>query len=154
MPAVPRKSSRRAGSFANSSDTGSRERSRLPVIPSSPNDPRTREATNLSPDWPLTQRLPFGVLDHSPDRNHHRSPSNNSAISAISAVSSQSNQHESQPSGHRQKEPAAPSAFGPPAFREDRPSSMGYVQQHRASDHIHNPDIHVISGSSAELVEG
>ena len=43
-----------------------------------------------------------------------------------------------------------------PGFQQlDRPTSMGYVQQHRASDNIHtaNSDGPSMLGSSAELVE-
>lgn len=42
-----------------------------------------------------------------------------------------------------------------PDLRYDRPSSLGYVQQHRASDNIHtaSPDDPQILGSSAELVD-
>lgn len=43
-----------------------------------------------------------------------------------------------------------------PDMRQDRPSSLGYVQQHRASDNIHTagPDDPPLLGSSAELVDG
>ncbi|KAI4284914.1 MAG: hypothetical protein L6R38_001057 [Xanthoria sp. 2 TBL-2021] len=43
-----------------------------------------------------------------------------------------------------------------PDIRQDRPSSLGYVQQHRASDNIHtaSPDDPPLLGSSAELVDG
>ncbi|KAL8872356.1 MAG: hypothetical protein Q9174_001998 [Haloplaca sp. 1 TL-2023] len=42
-----------------------------------------------------------------------------------------------------------------PDIRHDRPSSLGYVQQHRASDNIHtaSPDDPPLLGSSAELVD-
>lgn len=43
-----------------------------------------------------------------------------------------------------------------PGFQQlDRPTSMGYVQQHRASDNIHtaSSDGPSMLGSSAELVE-
>lgn len=41
-----------------------------------------------------------------------------------------------------------------PDIRQDRPSSLGYVQQHRASDNIHTASPHdpPLLGSSAELV--
>ncbi|KAL8735306.1 MAG: hypothetical protein Q9166_000851 [cf. Caloplaca sp. 2 TL-2023] len=43
-----------------------------------------------------------------------------------------------------------------PDIRDDRPSSLGYVQQHRASENIHtaSPDDPPLLGSSAELVDG
>ncbi|KAL8843821.1 MAG: hypothetical protein Q9176_001783 [Flavoplaca citrina] len=43
-----------------------------------------------------------------------------------------------------------------PDIRQDRPSSLGYVQQHRASDNIHtaSPDDPPLLGSSAEFVDG
>ncbi|KAL9040532.1 MAG: hypothetical protein Q9180_001850 [Flavoplaca navasiana] len=42
-----------------------------------------------------------------------------------------------------------------PDIQQDRPSSLGYVQQHRASDNIHtaSPDDPPLLGSSAELVD-
>ena len=41
-----------------------------------------------------------------------------------------------------------------PDIRQDRPSSLGYVQQHRTSDNIHtaSPDDPPLLGSSAELI--
>ena len=152
VPAVPRKSSKRAGSFANSSDNGSRERTRLSVIPSSPTTVASPARTALAPDWPLPQRMPFGGVSPNLSGNHHRSHSNTSAISAVSALSARSDDQNILPARHNPGQSNTLSPFTPP-FREDRPSSVGYVQQHRASDHIHAPGTHVLSGSTAELVD-
>jgi hypothetical protein len=53
---------------------------------------------------------------------------------------------------HDQQSSSALGAHAPD-LRDDRPSSVGFVQQHRASDHIHHsPDSPELAGSSAEFI--
>ena len=155
VPAVPRRSSKRTPSLGNSNDFNFQDHNaRLSVIPSSP--PTTPQAS-LTPDWPLgssnsqSQRLPFSGLDPGTARAHHRTASGGSMMSAGSALTSHSNENVS-----RTHTPPSESRLGAlPGFRDERPSSMGYVQQHRASDHIHvvKSSEQIFSGSTAELVD-
>ena len=154
VPAVPRKSSKRNPSLGNSKDFDFRDNARLSVIPSSP---PTTPQTSLTPDWPLkssdskAQRLPFNGLDPNTTRAHTRTASSGSMVSAGSALTAHSNENASSV-----QTPQSGSRLGTlsSGFRDERPSSMGYVQQHRASDHIHvvNPGEQIFSGSTAELV--
>lgn len=153
VPAVPRKSSRRNPSFGNTADLDILE-TRLSTIPSSPLEQAKRDSSTSG--WPLpsssngaSQRLPFGGLDPNTNRNHSRNPSGGSAMSAMSAS------EVSQLSTVSQENANKAHQRPPPAYREERPSSLGYVQQHRASDGIHvvDPAETVFSGSTAELVD-
>ena len=148
VPAVPRKSSKRNTSYGNDGDFGLPD-SRLSTIPSSPL--QTPKRGSVAPDWPLpsspngaSQRLPFGGLDPNTNRNHSRNPSGGSLMSGLSGLSGSSTQENANVTQRPQ-----------PAFREERPSSVGYVQQHRASDNIHivDPAEAAMSGSTAELVD-
>ena len=155
VPAVPRRSSKRTPSMGNGNDFNFQDNARLSVIPSSP--PTTPRAS-LVPDWPLgpssskSQRLPFSGLDPNTAQNHNRTASSGSMMSSGSALTSHSNENAS-----TAPTPQSGSRLGTLSsqFRDDRPSSMGYVQQHRASDGIHvvNPAEQIFSGSTAELVD-
>ena len=147
-PAVPRKSSRRNPSFGNSTDF-IQGPTRLSTIPSSPLS--TPKRGSEAGEWPLkssppgaSQRLPFSGLDPNAGRNHSRNPSGGSMVSAVSAISTPSQETAN-------LAPTRPQ----PTFREERPSSLGYVQQHRASDMIHvvDPTEAVLDGSTAEFVD-
>ena len=144
IPAVPRKSSKRTPSLGTPADFH-----RLSTIPASP--ATTSKHTSLAPDWPLqspgngaSQRLPFSGLDPNVHRNHARNPSGGSMMSEVSALSASS-----------QETPNVTHPQPSPASKEDRPSSLGYVQQHRASDgmHILGPGEEVLAGTAAELVD-
>ncbi|KAJ5528470.1 hypothetical protein N7527_001863 [Penicillium freii] len=84
---------------------------------------------HLQPEGATTARLPFSGSS---------SPSRERGLSMTSTSRSKSN--------------ASSQQTGP---RAERPSSMGYVPQHRAHDHIHevSPDEPSFTGSSAELVD-
>ncbi|KAJ5927612.1 hypothetical protein N7516_009385 [Penicillium verrucosum] len=84
---------------------------------------------HLQPEGATTARLPFSGSS---------SPSRERGLSMTSTSRSRSN--------------ASSQQTGP---RAERPSSMGYVPQHRAHDHIHeaSPDEPSFTGSSAELVD-
>jgi hypothetical protein len=147
VPAVPRKSSRRTGSSGSPADFN-----RLSTIPASP--AMTSKHNSLAPDWQASasnnasQRLPFGGLNPNTSRNHSRTHSGTSMLSEVSALSASSHENSS-----RMPEPSSP--ISRPVSREDRPSSLGYVQQHRASDgmHILKPGEEIPAGSAAELVD-
>ena len=149
VPAVPRKSSKRNTSFGNLADLGGHD-NRLSTIPPSPIS--TPKQSSMGPDWPLSastnsatsQRLPFGGLDPNSERNHSRNPSGGSMMSGVSALS-----------GSSQENAAVMHSRPQPQYREERPSSVGYVQQHTAGEGIHvvDPAQGIISGSSAELVD-
>ena len=150
VPAVPRKSSKRASSSGSRAGSDFDKKHRLSVIPPSPSTP---QRSSPAPDWPLgpsttAQRLPFTGLDPNSSRAHNRSASGGSMVSALSAMSSNSEDNR----GHARHSSSALGTYAP-SFRDDRPSSVGYVQQHRASDHIHvvGPQEQV-SCSRAELV--
>ena len=146
VPAVPRKSSRRKPSHGNNGEFNFAD-NRLSTIPPSPLS--TPKRGSAVPDWPLSsspnasQRLPFSGLDPNANRNHSRNPSGGSMISGLSALSGSSTQ-----------ENATATPRPQPPFGDERPSSVGFVQQHRASDGIRvvDPTEAVLAGSTAELV--
>ncbi|KAG0152952.1 hypothetical protein PDIDSM_1911 [Penicillium digitatum] len=88
-----------------------------------------RSEHHLQPEGSTTARLPFSGSS---------SPSRERGLSMTSTSRSRSNSSSKQ--------------TGP---RAGRPSSMGYVPQYRAHDHIHeaSPDEMSFTGSSAELVD-
>lgn len=108
----------------------------LPVLTEAlSSTPRPRAETPnsdlLRPDSPTTARLPFSG-DSSPSRNREQSITSTTG---------------SMTSSHRNNTERS---------RGDRPSSMGYVAQHRMSDNIHEAspaDEPSFAGSSAELVD-
>jgi hypothetical protein len=140
-PSVPRKSSKRKMSYGNAEDAGFDTRTRLSVI--SPSPPGSPGRTGVSTNMPLllpNQRLPFG---------HQRCPSE--AGSAVSALTEDG--HDAI-GGHGRHNFSGPDAYGR-ELREDRPSSMGFVQQHRASDGLRVIPTNemAMSGTAAELVD-
>ncbi|OJD24735.1 hypothetical protein ACJ73_03902 [Blastomyces percursus] len=60
------------------------------------------------------------------------------------------NNNDDKKQGPRRRHSSAP--YMPSTRNQGRPSSMGYVQTHRASDHIHVTDAAPFSGSTAEIV--
>ncbi|KAJ5096386.1 hypothetical protein NUU61_005742 [Penicillium alfredii] len=85
---------------------------------------------HLRPESPATARLPFSGSS---------SPSRERGLSVASTSGSATSSHKTGKDGRR----------------AERPSSMGYVPQHRAHDHIHqaSPDEPSFAGSAAELVD-
>ena len=154
IPEVPRKSSKRNSSYGTDVE-GSRERNaRLSVIAHSPPDTPQKQSS----DWPLNssltpQRMPFGGLSPNVEaaRAHNRSQSGDSRISAISSASNDNGDSR----GHSRHSSTALGGGYAPNLREDRPSSVGYVQHHRASDNIHivSPSEQTIRGSAAEYID-
>ena len=108
-------------------------------------NPDSLSQKNLQPSGIIPNRLPFeDRVSSSQDRP---STGIESATSSILPPNSSGNNTTNQ----------ATSALGShaPDLRQDRPSSMGYVQQHRASEHIHteNLDEPPLIGSSAEVID-
>jgi hypothetical protein len=153
-PKIPRKSSKRTSSYGNTSDF-SKNRARLSVIPPSP--PGTSHRQSVPPSWPLqatsnvSPRIPFGG-----DASHsHTLEPSCGAASAFSTQTTPLSEDGTGTLGGHTRNPA--SALGSYAAdtRDDRPSSLGYVQKHRASDNVHivHPLHPPMSGSTAEVVD-
>ena len=141
-PKIPRKSSKRTSSYGNASDFA-KDKARLSVIPPSP--PGTSHRQSISPSWPLntsssvSQRIPFGG---DPSPSHTLELASSGAASAFST----------------QTTPLSEDGTGrsyAAETRDDRPSSLGYVQKHRASDNVHivHPLHPPMAGSTAEVVD-
>jgi hypothetical protein len=92
-------------------------------------------------------RLPFGSKSSSPRSDN---------ISTASTASSASNMTDDENPNHRRHRTRQESTFGHFASdtRNDLPSNMRYVLQHRASDNIHGPSPNEVTfgGSTAEVV--
>ena len=132
IPDIPRKSSRRKGSNGSPIDF-----SRLAETNNLPSS----ASKHLMPEAAATQRMPFVTADGS-NSEHNRNPSMRTGGSSESGLTS--------------------SSHGPSDYSVDaqsgrdleRPSSLGFVQQHRASDALRVvvPEDHVPDASTAELV--
>ena len=150
-PDIPRRSSRRD----SSTDMEKFGVKLSTVAPSPPVTPQGPPHQRLQPPEDNSNRLPF--YSH-----HATSPSQGTQISAggdsmNSSIFSPGTQ-EADEDGfdeHARHSSSVLGSLGPGFQQLDRPTSMGYVQQHRASDNIHT----AISGgpsmlgSSAEVVE-
>ena len=144
VPTIPRKSSRRDSS-TDLSKLGQRKLST--VAGSAASTPRQSARLHTPDD--RSGRLPFESHQKSLSHGTNLSAGGQSVASASSIYPSSSQDVDDDGGlGHARH---SSSVFG----GLDRPSSMGYVQQHRASDNIHTasplrPDL---IGSTAELVE-
>ena len=136
-PIVPRRSSRR-----DSSTEVERKESRLSTVAQSP-PVSPRQSEHITVPRTESHRLPFtSHLSRNTPSAHH-----SARASTIDSISSPAEDGETEDTGHARH---SSSLFG----ALDRPSSMGYVQQHRASDNIHTASLSGLSlGSSAELVQ-
>lgn len=140
VPAIPRKSSRRT----SSQDAADRlaagfPRTRLSTVMASPLG-TPQKPTHDGPSTSHTQdaaRVPFQNVQAANARNNRYSNGAGSTSSSLMQREGAENQN--------------PVASGYTSrLREDTPSSMGFVNQHRTSDHIHhspNEDV----GRSAEV---
>lgn len=153
-PNIPRKSSRR-----DSSTEIDNMHARLSTVAPSPPvtpqrntllyDPTSHPQRGLQPPEDQTRRLPFG--------SHHSSRSEDTHVSGASMNSSMFSPGTAETdeggAGHARHSSSVLGALAPD-LRTDRPSSLGYVQQHRASDNIHtaSPDDPPLMGSSAEIL--
>ena len=97
-------------------------------------------------------RLPFASAKASSAKNNRMSTG---AESTASSVFRTDEDVENQAPHYTYHDRHSSSALGAhaPDLRNDRPPSVGFVQQHRASDHIHHsPDSPELAGSSAEFI--
>lgn len=150
-PGIPRKSSRRD----SSTDLEKFDVRLSTVAPSPPITPRRSIHRRLQPPEDNSKRIPF-YSHHaaSPSQGTHLSAGGDSMNSSMFSPGTQ----ETDDDGYAQHARHSSSVLGSlaPGFQQlDRPTSMGYVQQHRASDNIHtaNSDGPTMLGSSAEVVE-
>ena len=158
VPTVPRKNSRRRSLHGRADNDGSNN-TRLSVIaPSPPSSPPKRDSSHerissipagLQPSSTPVQRLPF---DLSPSSSKHHTRSSSGADSTISdplAPASEGDHVESS------KYVGPSSAVLGSGVHINRPSSVGYVQKHRASDNVHiaNPNDQFFHESAAELID-
>ena len=154
VPKVPRKSSKRSRS-QEINDLTFDHSTRLSVI--SPSPPLSPQKPSATPDWPLkpdsraSQRLPF-TLGPSPTHSLDRS-STGGGSTILDMNNPEDDGHRT--SGAHARNSSALGQYSAAGIHDDRPSSLGYVQKHRASDHIHvvNPNDQHLSGSTAELVD-
>ena len=157
-PTVPRKSSKRASSHGKIEQNvpAPRLSAIAPSPPSSPQPtgrlykPDSLPHQRLQPSNSTTNRLPFGAKTSS--AGTIRLSTAESATS--STLHSIGDEDVGQAAGHARHSSSALGSLAPD-IRNDRPSSMGYVQQHRASDNIHtaSPDDVSFLGSTAEVVD-
>ena len=150
-PIIPRKSSRR-----DSSTDMEKFGPRLSTVaPSPPATPRKSTHKGLQPPEDSSNRLPF--FSHhasSPSHGTHVSEGGDSLNSSMFTPGTQEAEEEGF-APHARHSSSVLGSLGPGFQQLDRPTSMGYVQQHRASDNIHTArsDGPSMLGSSAELVE-
>lgn len=157
-PPVRRKSSKR-DLLGGPSEFDLGDATRLSTVVSSPPTTPQRPARLYNPDLVPQQhlrppegsnRLPFdNQLSPTDSRFSTGGESGNSSVAARA-----SDDNTGGTLGHARHSSSALGVLAPD-IRQDRPSSLGYVQQHRASDNIHtaSPDGPPLLGSSAELVD-
>lgn len=132
---------------------------RLPTLapspPSSPQrssrlyDPNHFPQEHLQPFKSVSKRLPF---EHQKSSSQDTRPS--TGIESASSSILKPTDSGVEDAGHARHSSSVLGALAPD-IRKDRPSSLGYVQQHRASENIHtaSPDEPPLLGSSAELLD-
>ena len=164
VPTVPRKSSKRTSSQGDVDLKPPRNLRLSTVAPSPPSSPPRNLVQNfsrLSPQ-PVLQssgstspRLPFDSKTPS-TKSNRLSAGAESGTSSELVQSAEGNNAANHAEGHARHSSSALGGLAPPNARNGRPSSVGYVQQHRASDNIHtgNSTNHSMLSSSAEIIEG
>lgn len=151
-PTVPRRSSKRqsllgSGDFSSSGFPTARLSTVAASPPSSPQAPRKPFSHQDNPERHLTPsasgRLPF---------EPSKSAEVESATSSLTPVGDEENQPP-ETARHARHSSSALGSLAPD-IRSDRPSSVGYVAQHRAGENIHeaSPDSPEFLGSSAEFI--
>lgn len=159
-PNVPRRSSRRQSQHGDLRNAGS-DRMHLSTISPSPQPSPQRTARIYNPDQPDQRKLkaPDATANRLPFESH-LDASRDDRLSEGAESSTKSSLLIPTDDGSREEAASharlSSSVLGSlaPDLRQDRPQSMGYVQQHRASDNIHtaSPDDPPYLGSSAEVV--
>ena len=157
IPSVPRRSSRRTSSYGKASDFDFKDKIRLSAISPSPPGTPQRQSIPLSgplqPSGSTSQRIPFAT-----DPAHSRSLSQSTSAkgNVFSNKDISPGEESINPLGIHTHHSSSALGLNAAAVHGDRPQSLGYVQQHRASDNIHivNPSDRPLTGSTAEVVEG
>jgi len=159
-PNVPRRSSRRHSQHGDLRSVGN-EGVQLSTISPSPQPSPQRTARTYDPDQLGQRRLmpPDATANRLPFEPH-LDASEDGRLSAGAESSTKSSllipTDDGSPEEAASHARLSSSVLGSlaPDLRQDRPQSMGYVQQHRASDNIHtaSPDDPPYLGSSAEVV--
>jgi hypothetical protein len=159
-PAVPLKSSRRTSQDVTrwsartaSSDysipKGKETRKSHSYWPAPPGVESPVDRT-LSPS--ASGRLPFASAKPPNARNNRISTGAESTASSLLRMDDDAENQAPHYPYHGRHSSSALGAHAPD-LHNDRPSSVGFVQQHRASDHIHHsPDSPELAGSSAEFI--
>ncbi len=159
-PIIPQRSSRRQ-STPGQPDSVSTGAPRLATVgPTPPSSPPKVKNFSYGLNRPLehgleptntSRRLPFESKPSSTksDRLSTGAESTNSSVGPTPGE-----ERTGQSASHVRHSSSVLGSLAPDT-RNDRPSSMGYVQQHRASDAIHkaSPDDQSFLGSTAELVD-
>jgi hypothetical protein len=144
VPAIPRKSSRRQ------SGGGSQDRGMVTAALYPPGPVKQNKGASQTSN---TNRIPFANSQPSPARTKRYSTGAESATSSVLRDGDENIpiQHPSYTGQLRQSASSALGSHGAD-WRHDRPSNMGFVQQHRASDNIYySPDSAEYEGSAAEI---
>ncbi|KAI9821129.1 MAG: hypothetical protein M1827_003863 [Pycnora praestabilis] len=160
-PTLPRKSSRRASSGGRM--TSPEDKTRLSAIgpspPSSPEAPhhRTFEPNRptqhrLQPSTASSSRLPFGS---EPSSARLSEGAESTTSSMLPRLGEEEHAEAISQSGSHARHSSSALGSLAPDMRTDRPTSVGYVQQHRASDNIHTATAADESrlGSTAEVID-
>lgn len=160
-PVVPRRSSRRQSQHDALNYPGN-ESVQLSTISPSPQSTPQRNTRLYNPDQAAQGRLqpPETSASRHPQDSDRGTPENwplsagadSSTKSSLLVQTDDGNP--SDEAGHARHSSSVLGSLAPD-LRQDRPQSMGYVQQHRASDNIHraSPDDTSHMGSSAEIVD-
>lgn len=160
-PTVPRRSSRRQSSQGQIEFPPKGVPRLSTVVPSPPSSPQRANDTpygadrfpqpSLKPSNTISSRLPFGSKPSSVKSDRQSTGAESTKSSTFQGSGEEST---NRGGGHVRQSSSALGSLAPD-LRNDRPSSMGYVQQHRASDAIHtaSPDSQSFLGSTAELVD-
>lgn len=158
-PSLPTKTSRRESRY-NDSEYDITDGSRLSTVAQSPPTTPQRTGRLYDPDQSTHERLhasdaamnrlPF---DSQPGTAHDAASAGAESSTHSSLVMPSNDANPTQQSSHARHSSSALGSLAPD-LRRDRPQSLGYVQQHRASDNIHtaSPDGPSHLSSSAEVV--
>lgn len=149
IPRVPRKSSKR-----NPAGISPVDASRLATIrPSPPGTPGAGQTVHrLRPSNVSSSRMPFGSeVSSTGDKARSLGDESTSSSGMPRTVA----ETETTPGNSHARHSSDVFGTLAPNIQDERPTSVGYVQQHRASDNIHrvrsNQDDHI--GSTAEVVD-
>lgn len=152
IPAVPRRSSRRTLSKDAAEIAAGLPKARLaPVTASPPSSPSNKQRnSNLTASG--SGRIPFSSTQISPAKTNRYSTGAESTVSSFMHGEDEENQPPEVAYTSHLRHSSSALGHHAPDLRNDRPSSMGFVQQHRASDNIHqSPDSAEFEGTAAEI---